>query len=137
MHFVIAVMYMCIRVNIPSIYIVGAIFFLLFFYAFYSCVLFPFSFALVLFRHSPFDKSTRGYPKSSGLQRCSIKIAIYLMKMRRCCWRCCCRCRTVRTRKGFYSCCHVSMLVDALKRLKNVINFNNALGWAIGKVVLT
>lgn len=59
------------------------------------------------------------------------------MKMRRCCWRCCCRCRTVRTRKGFYSCCHVSMLVDALKRLKNVINFNNALGWAIGKVVLT
>lgn len=42
MHFVIAVMYVCIRVNIPSIYIVGALFFLLFFNAFYSCVLFHF-----------------------------------------------------------------------------------------------
>lgn len=91
MHFVIAVMYVCIRVNIPSIYIVGALFFNSSFMHFTLVFCFFFFAVLVLFRHSPFDKSAQGHPKSSGLQRCSIKIAIYLMKMRRCCWRCCCR----------------------------------------------
>lgn len=54
------------------------------------------SLLLFCFVISPFDKSTREWGSKYSLQRCSIKIAIYLMKMRR--WRCCC---CGHTRKGF------------------------------------